>query len=283
MKTTKSPLTVAKRALELASECLPDYSCPKSPRKFTQPQLVACLVVKEFLKLDYRGLHQVLLEWTDLRQVIGLTKVPHFTTLCAAHRRLLKKRKTHHLMDQLLQTCRTQGLLPDKSTLAAIDSTGLESRHVSHYFTRRSNRHQAHRKARYPKLSAVCDTRSHLILGITVNRGPKPDHCEFKSTVRNALRRQPMQALVGDAGPDESGREGSPMVSRPTWHPKHHPVRDQRATASRRSAASHARTLPPEAAAALSEEDVWPALADRDGVFDAQASAGRRASSPHLS
>jgi hypothetical protein len=202
MKTTKSPLTVARLALELAEQCYPSYSCPKSPRRFTQPQLVACLVVKEFLRLDYRGVHQVLREWSDLRNVLGLTKVPHFTTLCFAHKRLLRKPHTDRLLDSLLQRCRSDKLLSERVSLAAIDSTGLESRHVSHYFTRRSERHAAHYKATYPKLSAVCDTRTHLILGITVNRGPKVDHCEFRSTVMHALSRQPFKVLVADAGYD---------------------------------------------------------------------------------
>jgi len=53
-----------------------------------------------------------------------------------------------------------------------------------------------------PKLSALCDIDSHLVLGLTVNRGPKPDHCEFESTLRDALRRQPMKTLIADAGYD---------------------------------------------------------------------------------
>jgi len=93
-------------------------------------------------------------------------------------------------------------LIPATSRLAAIDSTGLESRHVSHYFTRRCERHRAHDKARYPKVSALCDTRSHLVLGLVVDRGPKPDHCEFKATVREAHGRQPFATLLGDAGYD---------------------------------------------------------------------------------
>jgi transposase len=202
MKTTKSPLTIARLALELAERCYPSYSCPKSPRRFTQPQLVACLVVKEFLRLDYRGVQQTLLEWSDLRKVLGLTKVPHFTSLCSAHKRLLRKRHMDLLLSSLLQRCRNEKLLSETVALAAIDSTGLESRHVSHYFTRRSERHAAHYKATYPKLSAVCDTRTHLILGVTVDRGPTVDHCEFRPTVQRALAHQPFKTLLADAGYD---------------------------------------------------------------------------------
>ena len=202
MKTTKNALRVARLALQLAQASYRPYSCAKSPRKFTQPQLVACLVVKEFLRLDYRGIRQRLLEWSDLRNALELVRVPHFTTLCAAHRRLLRKPRTDRLLDQLLVACRRDNLLQEKTRLAVIDSTGLETRHSSHYFTRRCGRHSAHTKVKYPKLSIVCDAESHLILGLTVNRGPKPDHCEFRSTLTDALRRQPIQTLVADAGYD---------------------------------------------------------------------------------
>ncbi len=87
MKTSKSTLTVARMAIRAARDSLPDYSNRKSPRKFTQPQLLVALVIKEFLQLDYRGLHVLLTEWPDLRHVLGLTRAPHFTTLCTAARR----------------------------------------------------------------------------------------------------------------------------------------------------------------------------------------------------
>jgi hypothetical protein len=202
MTTTKSALAVAQLALEAARKTFTNYSCPKSPRKFTQPQLVACLVVKEFLRLDFRGLQQRLREWQELRAALALSRTPHFTTFCAAERRLLRRPDTDRLLTQVLDLCRRRGLLSPTSKLAAIDSTGMESRHVSHYFTRRSERHNAHFKARYPKLSAVCDTRSHLLLGITINRGPTVDHCEFVPTLQRARSRQPILTLLGDAGYD---------------------------------------------------------------------------------
>ena len=81
MKTSKSTLTVAREALKAGQESLPDYSHRKSPHKFTQAQLFACLVIKEFRQLDYRGIWVMLAEWSDLRNILGLAKVPHFTTL----------------------------------------------------------------------------------------------------------------------------------------------------------------------------------------------------------
>ena len=139
MVTSKSTLTVTRMALRAARDALPDYARRKSPKKFTQPQLVACLIVKEFRNLDYRGIHVMLSEWSDLREVLGLTQVPHFTTLCQAARRLLRNGVADALQAATLALCRKAKLLKRRTKLAAIDSTGLETRHVSTYYTRRAN------------------------------------------------------------------------------------------------------------------------------------------------
>lgn len=90
-QTTKSVLSLAAVAYELGQRTLPAYSCALSPQVYTQPQLFALLVLRQFLRRDYRGLSQMLEEWSDLREVLGLKKVPHYTTLQKAAARLLKK------------------------------------------------------------------------------------------------------------------------------------------------------------------------------------------------
>lgn len=74
-----------------AQRALPAYAHRFSPKKFTQHQLFACLVLKEFLKTDYRGVVNFLADCADLRDAIDLTVVPHWTTLHKAADRLLKK------------------------------------------------------------------------------------------------------------------------------------------------------------------------------------------------
>ena len=89
--TTKDPIALAAAALEAGRRALADYSCPKSPHTYTQPQLFACLILKQFFKLDYRGVVTWLSRWKELRDTLGLKQVPHYSTLCYAERRLLKK------------------------------------------------------------------------------------------------------------------------------------------------------------------------------------------------
>ncbi len=88
---TKSPRAVAREALRLARESLPAYSSKYSRKDYTQHQLFAVLALKTFLKTDYRGVVEHLADFAELRQDLGLAKVPDHSTLCYAARRLLKK------------------------------------------------------------------------------------------------------------------------------------------------------------------------------------------------
>jgi len=89
---TKSPLALARAALAAARAALPAYSSRYSRRDYTQHQLFALLALREFLKTDYRGLEQHLREWAELRDALGLAKVPDHSTLQKAARRLLEKK-----------------------------------------------------------------------------------------------------------------------------------------------------------------------------------------------
>jgi hypothetical protein len=93
MKTTrvmtKSPRAVAREALRVAQEALPAYSSKFSRKDFTQHQLFAVLALKTFFKTDYRGVVQLLTDFAELREELGLAQVPHYSTLCYAAARLL--------------------------------------------------------------------------------------------------------------------------------------------------------------------------------------------------
>ena len=86
-QTTKSPRMVLAAAFQIARQSLPAYAHRCSPRKFTQHQLFACLVLQQFLKLDYRKLQAFLRDTPCLTAVIKLHEIPHFTTFQKAAKR----------------------------------------------------------------------------------------------------------------------------------------------------------------------------------------------------
>lgn len=89
--TTKSPLSLVRLALLVGREGLDPYSARRSRHDFTQPQLFAILVLRRFLRMDFRGICQALSDWSDLRAALTLRKVPHWTTLQKAEARLVKR------------------------------------------------------------------------------------------------------------------------------------------------------------------------------------------------
>ena len=88
-RMSKSAVQVAREALRAGRRALPPYASRYSKHTYTQPQLFALLILKQFLKTDYRGLVPLLAERGELRRAVGLTTVPHYSTLCYAERRLL--------------------------------------------------------------------------------------------------------------------------------------------------------------------------------------------------
>jgi hypothetical protein len=87
---SKSPKQVARRALEAARQSLPAYSAIRSPKKFTQHQLFAVAVLRQFFRVDYRGIAAILEDSSDLREVLELRSVPHFSTLAYAEKRIFQ-------------------------------------------------------------------------------------------------------------------------------------------------------------------------------------------------
>jgi hypothetical protein len=137
VKTTKSPRRVLVTAHLVGRLALRDYAHRFSPKKFTQPQLFACLVLKEFLQLDYRKLAALLRDCPDLSAAIELATAPHYTTFQKAAERLLRADNVRRLLTETLRVAQARKLLGARSKRAALDGTGWESRHASRYYVSR--------------------------------------------------------------------------------------------------------------------------------------------------
>jgi hypothetical protein len=248
-RTSKSPRKVALVALQVGKDALAEFSHRFSPKVFTQPQLFACLVLKQFFRTDYRGLTQILADTPHLRQALGLKKTPHFTTLQKAARRLLRNAPAQRLLDATVARYRRGGRRKRRPRVrrAALDSSGFEAHHISHYFVRRRakgrKRWQDTTYKRFPKLATLCDCESHLVLAAVAERGPKPDITHFEQALLAALGRVRLETLYADPGYDAEwvhvvGRDMlqvrtviPPKIGRPTDKP---PTGDYRRLMSQR-------------------------------------------------
>jgi hypothetical protein len=235
MLTSKSPRKVAMVALAAGKEAFSDYSHVNSPKKFTQPQLFACLVLKEFERKDYRGVCELLVDCSDLRQAIGLRHVPHWTTLQKASRRLLALPLVRKLLaDTVQRVLKRRRNVP----YGAADSTGLDAHHASGYYIHRrdNNKNDPNRPKkrvfykRFGKLMVVVCCMSHAILGAVASAGPTPDIDQLDEVVAEVKADVSMKHMVLDAGFDSAHnhrllREGYGILS--TIPPEHgRPAKD---------------------------------------------------------
>jgi hypothetical protein len=203
--TSKSPRRVFQVAYDAARRALAAHRHKSSPKEFTQPQLMACLVLKEFLRTDYRGLAAHLGDPPDLARLIELKAVPHFTTFQKAARRLLVAAPARAVLDRALRAKVRRRRVP----LAAVDGTGMESRHVSRYYVKRRSRTgtstQETTYSRYPKVVLVTDCRTHLVLAAVPGRGPASDLVQFEAALKQAAGRARIGTLLADADSDGEG------------------------------------------------------------------------------
>jgi hypothetical protein len=116
-------MDVACQALIIAQRTLPLYAHRYSPKTYTQHQLFVCLVLKTFFKTDYRGISAILRDFESLRVFLDMKRVPHFSTLHKASRRLLRVPRARRLF-----TATVRKFLKRRRRLprVAFDSTGLD-------------------------------------------------------------------------------------------------------------------------------------------------------------
>lgn len=89
----------------------------------------------------------------------------------------------------------------DDDCTAAIDATGLETRHASMHFVKRTGYKRFLRRS-WPKLTAVFHTTTQLIAGIVTNRGPSQDSPQFPEAIRQAAKNLKPTRVLADKGYD---------------------------------------------------------------------------------
>jgi|SRR5688500_4825745 hypothetical protein len=189
-------LEVAELALVVCRRQLNDYSCPKSRHTYTQPQLLACLVLRAYLKQTYRGIVELLGAGDGLRAALGLNKVPAHTTLKEFADRVLTPALLDAAVGEVLALLVERGGLVIAEV--AVDSTGVETSGASAHFRSRARRV----RSGYVKLSLAVACASVVLVTMALSMGPSNDLCEARAVLwRMAARCRPDWVFV-DRGYD---------------------------------------------------------------------------------
>ena len=130
----------ARLALTASGRVLPSHSHKFSPKTYTQPQLLARLLVKEHLRLDYRGAQDLLELSGGLRRALPLRQAPDHSTLSSFSQRKV----TPELLQSAPAECvrllggRAPSDEPPPSDTAS--AAGGEAHYRSHDLSLRRNR-----------------------------------------------------------------------------------------------------------------------------------------------
>ena len=172
------------------------YSDPASPKVFTQRQLLALLVLRKYMKTTYRGVIEHLAMMPQLREAIGLTRLPHFTTLQKFDARVDLERIVNAILAQLVAD-----LAGGRRRDAAMDSTGIEVTNASAHFVSRKGR----KRGRFMKLCMVVVCGLLIPASLHLEWGPRDDHTHAKRLATAACKATAIGVLWCDKGYDSEG------------------------------------------------------------------------------
>ena len=189
-------IEVARLSMRLAGRYMQPYSHIKSPKKFTQAQLMTCLILRAYMKTTYRGVIELLDTSDKLQQCLGLKCLPHYSTL----KYFADRSDTLAIVDAMLadivrEVVEQSGEADEE---VAMDATGVESTSASAYFRTRSGR----KRKKYVKLSLCVTCGTMLPTSLVMSWGP----CNDKAVAEQLLEKtsavvQP-RTLFADAGYD---------------------------------------------------------------------------------
>lgn len=176
---------------------LPEYSSRYSRKDYTIRQHVTMLCTKIKLNRRYREFCEILDLMPEIKQMLGLEKVPHWTTLDKAFLRL-----KNCVLATLLQV--------ESSGFATIDATGFDTRHASKQYLNRCGMHIKSLKATF-----LVDVHKQEIIDLHCTMTRKHD----SKIVLPLTKHHRLRTLCGDMGYDDKkvrntlkGRKIRPLI-----------------------------------------------------------------------
>ena len=185
---------------------LPLYSCNYSKKVYTQPQLLALLFFKDYLKKDYREIIDLIVEMDHIRSLLGLSTIPHFTTL----QKFLARIKSRYLGFIFAKTLKlfysSKNIIP----LTAIDSSGFTSSFASHYYSERTGKIRKH----FIKTSIAVDTEQQVIVGFISSKSRVHDTRHARLLLRRCQKSKKSSCYVMNKGYDSESIHRCPLLYR---------------------------------------------------------------------
>jgi hypothetical protein len=198
-------------AIKVARKHFAAHPHVNAPKKFTQPQLFACLILKAITNSTYRRTEELLILMPAVRESIGLREVPRFTTL----QMFADRNNVLALVDAVLQTLGRAAMKHERQD-AALDGTGVETTSASAHFISRAGR----TRTKFVKLMLGVLCGCVMPVAVVVDWGPSNDMREawsVREKLLGACGKTPPTMLWGDGAFDCEAWHKS------NWEDKHMP------------------------------------------------------------
>ena len=184
---------VARIAYRLCQRVVAPYSHLNSPHRFTQPQLLASVLLMFYVHKSYRDMEEWLLASDTVVKELDLKEIPDHSTLNRTFKRFRMK-----LLEQLQRTLLDE--LQPRELGIAFDTTGFSPTQASMHYLARCGRKYDH----FYKGGYAVGIDSQLILGSKSGQGPGADTVFLKPLRRRARRygKRGEWMVLGDMGFD---------------------------------------------------------------------------------
>src|SRR3989338_8916010 len=168
-----------------------------APRKYNEWAHAVLLSFKQLFDKSYRFVIEQLALMTPLLQVLGISDVPHFTTLQKASQRF-RGTLIERVIASFVSSTKSQ------SVRYGIDRTGFQATRCSAYYTTVIKKQKKHRRRirRHIKLSTVVDLDHQLPATFKIRRGPASDHKDSGKIMLKTRSVKPAKSMDGDKGYD---------------------------------------------------------------------------------
>ena len=187
----------ARVALEAATAAVPLYRSRFSKHVFTQPQLLAVLCLMRYEDWTFREAQVRLSEHKELREALGLNRVPDHATL---HRFFIERLGEEMIERVLAEIAGDLPPPPEGGGTVAVDGTGLFPGSVSTFHVKRAkDRGEGSAWRHYLKWLVAIDVERLVVVAQMAKRGPSNDSANLRPLVDSAFSKRRFGLVLADA------------------------------------------------------------------------------------
>ena len=203
MPTMKSRyVKMCQTLLKIIRRCrIPRYLHPTSNHVYSVWIHLILLALRQYESKSYRKFCELLEECVGVQEYLGLSRVPHFTTLQKASARL-HGNLLHNMLQEFILYKRV------RLVLAGIDGSGFSYSTASYYYTKR-----VQLRRNFLKVVVCADMNTQLICSVMLHHNMQHDNPDFLPLLKRTNDMIPVDIVLGDMGfDDERNHVGAKQI-----------------------------------------------------------------------